>query len=291
MSPARTSIGTICTRVSDMDVVRPRGPGPGRVLTQRAREHPAQRGALTHGARARGALDLDRDAAHELDACVRHPHERATRHARARHLAPMATPKRALASRYAEGMYTRSRWIALSVVPASAETGKSTSSDSLASWPGSSRSLPELANLMVGSLRVSSSLIGRPWASTYRSLPATRRTVWSRDVFLNVILPVSFAGTTTWPEPSSTRSVTFMSSSSADTIPVMSFIVGGVTVYVLSCTAAAVAAGCAPGLSVIQTTTAAIAAASPHRHSATRSSRVGSTGRNLRCPPISPAAR
>src|SRR5206468_702886 len=90
MSPARTSIGTICTRVSDMDVIRPRGPGPGRVLTQRAREHPAQRGALTHGARARRALDLERNAAHEVDARDRHPHERAARPARPRHSTPTA---------------------------------------------------------------------------------------------------------------------------------------------------------------------------------------------------------
>src|SRR5437773_10926707 len=85
MSPARTSIGTICTRVSDMDVIRPRGPGPGRVLTQRAREHPAQRGALTHGARARRALYLERNAAREVYARARHTRERGAWPAPPRH--------------------------------------------------------------------------------------------------------------------------------------------------------------------------------------------------------------
>src|SRR2546428_13805144 len=88
MSPARTSIGTICTRVSDMDVIRPRGPGPGRVLTQRAREHPAQRAALTHGARAPRALVLERNAAQEVEARDRPPPERAARRARPRHGTP-----------------------------------------------------------------------------------------------------------------------------------------------------------------------------------------------------------
>src|SRR5882724_2954267 len=88
MSPARASIGTICTRVSDMDVVRPRGPGAGGVLAQRAHEHPAQRGALAGGADARGPLELARNVTHEIDTRDRHPHEGPARHARARHLAP-----------------------------------------------------------------------------------------------------------------------------------------------------------------------------------------------------------
>src|SRR5260370_19197818 len=236
-----------------MQVVRPRGPGAGRIVAQCAPQHPAQRGPLARGANAGRPLDLERNAAHEIDARDRHPHERAAGQALPRHLAPMATPKRALSSRYGEGRYTRSRWIASCVAAVSAATGKSTASDSLASWPGSRRALPALANLMVGSLRASSSLIGWPWASTYRSLPATRRTVWSREVFFSMILPVSFAGATTRPEPSSTRSVTFMSVSSAVTIPVLSFIADRVTLYGLSCPTAPAAARAAPGSTVIPT--------------------------------------
>src|SRR5437762_9826971 len=119
-SPPRTSIGIICTVISAMNLLRLRCPRPARVLMQRVPEHPTQGRAFRRGARPRSPLDIERDAAHEIDARDRHPHERAARRAHSRHLAPTATPKRALAWRYADGMYTRSRWIVLSD-PVSAE--------------------------------------------------------------------------------------------------------------------------------------------------------------------------
>src|SRR6267378_5649311 len=83
-----------------MQVVRPRGPGAGGVVAQRAPQHPAQRGPLARGANAGGPLDLERNAAHEIDARDRHPHERAARPVRPRHLTPPNVTKLMTASPY-----------------------------------------------------------------------------------------------------------------------------------------------------------------------------------------------
>src|SRR3981189_2006681 len=83
-----------------MQVVRPRGPGAGRVVAQRAPQHPAQRGPLARGANAGGPLDLERNAAHEIDARDRHPHERAARPVRPRPLRPPNVTELRTASPY-----------------------------------------------------------------------------------------------------------------------------------------------------------------------------------------------
>src|SRR5436305_434338 len=111
--------------------------------------------------------------------------------------------------------------------------------DAVVSCPGSR--LLDDENLTVGSDRASSSLIGWPWASTYRILPATSRTVWFVEVFFSRKIPVSFAWATTRSEPFSTRSVTFMSTNSPATIPALTFSDDGVTAYALSSATAAVA--------------------------------------------------
>src|SRR5439155_472014 len=146
-----------------------------RILRQGVQEHRAERRPLAGGADARGPLKLAGDAAHEVDARGRHPSEYARSHSH--RCPPMATVKWTVSSWYGDGMYASSRLIPLSFFAFSASAGKATSSDSVASCPGSSRSLPYVANLRVGSLRASSSLIGCPCESTYRILPATRRTV------------------------------------------------------------------------------------------------------------------
>src|SRR5439155_559223 len=104
------------------------------------------------------------------------------------------------------------------------------------------------------------------------------------ELFFSTSFAVNFAGETTRPEPCSTRSMTFMSVTSPVTIPALTLIAVGVTVYVLSSTTAAVAAGCGEGPRIIHTTTAATAAASPHRHTVITafSSPALSVGQNLR---------
>src|SRR5947208_5645278 len=164
-----------CHRLSSRQLaIWLRCPVSRRILRQGFQEHRAERGPLAHGADARGPLKLAGDAAHQVDACGRHPSEHARSHV---HWPPTDTMKWTVSSRYGDGMYARSRRISFNFFAFSASAGKSTSSDWMASCPGSSRSLPYVANLRVGSVRLSSSLIGCPWTSMYLIVPATRRTV------------------------------------------------------------------------------------------------------------------
>jgi hypothetical protein len=82
-----------------------------------------------------------------------------------------------VSSLYGDGMYANSRRISFSFFAFRASAGKSTSNVWVASCPGFSCSAPYEANLMVGSVRVASILMGCPWVSMYRIFPATRRTV------------------------------------------------------------------------------------------------------------------
>jgi hypothetical protein len=85
--------------ISAIKIVRLRCPHAGRVFPQRAPQHPTKRRSLAHGPRPRGPLDVQRNAAHEIDACDRHANERTARRARARHLAsPVSRPARSPAS-------------------------------------------------------------------------------------------------------------------------------------------------------------------------------------------------
>src|SRR3989304_2085661 len=77
----------------------------------------------------------------------------------------ITTVKLTGSSLYGDGMYVSSRRISFSFFAFRASAGKSTSTDWVASCPGSSRSGPDVANLIVGPGPVSSSLIGCPWAS------------------------------------------------------------------------------------------------------------------------------
>src|SRR6266850_749015 len=80
--------------------------------------------------------------------------------------APIETAKLTVSSRYDDGIYANSRRISFSFFAFSATAGNSTSRDWIVSCPGSSRSLlPYVANLKVGSVLASSSLMGCPWAS------------------------------------------------------------------------------------------------------------------------------
>src|SRR5205823_8271189 len=157
-------------------------------------------------------------------------------------------------------MYASSRRTSFSIFAFRAWAGKSTSTDCVASCPGSSRSLLYAVNFTTGSLRASSSLMGRPWASMYRILPATSRTDWFPDVFFRRSVPVSFAGETTRPEPCSTRSVTFISVISPIRMPAVTFTDAGVTAYVLSSIVTAVADGPCAQPRVITATVATMVA-------------------------------
>src|SRR6267143_92075 len=92
MSPPSRSIGSICTRYSDIFEnlgFRLRRPRAGRVLAQGTHQDPAQGGPVARRAHARGPLDVARNAMHQVDAGDGHPHEGAARHGRSRHFAPL----------------------------------------------------------------------------------------------------------------------------------------------------------------------------------------------------------